>query len=414
LKRLKKYLIHLSDFYMKSIPVEFKNKNGQQLSARLELPLEGKPHSYAIFAHCFTCNKNLNAVRNIARSLSLNGIAVLRFDFTGLGQSGGDFSDTSLSHNVDDIICASDFLNKNYGTPGLLIGHSFGGTAVLIAAAKLEQVKAVVTINSPFDPKHVKHLFTGKIEEIRAQGKAEVSIGGRNFWLREDFIEELDHTNLEDLVRTFDKALLIMHSPQDRIVEIDEAANLYKAARHPKSFVSLDGSDHLISKEEDTVYIGNLIGAWIRKYMPQPQEEVPESERGVMIRTGKDSFTTEIKTGKHFLLADEPESFGGKNLGPTPYDFLLSSLGACTGMTLQMYAKRKKWPLENVFVYLEHGKIYAEDSQESKMIDHISRKIKMEGNLTSEQKQRLLEIAEKCPVHKTLHSLISIDSKLEE
>lgn len=403
---------------MRTIPVNFTNAIGQKLAASLEIPLEGKPIAFAIFAHCFTCNKNLNAVRNISRSLSLNGIAVLRFDFTGLGQSEGEFSETGLSHNVEDILASANFLTKNYKAPTLLIGHSFGGTAVLMAASRIASIKAVVTINSPFDPGHVKHLFENKIEEIKKRGKAKVNIGGRSFYLKDDFINDLDNTDLKSMVKKFKKALLVMHSPQDKIVGIKEAADLYKAAMHPKSFISLDGTDHFISNEEDSIYIGNIIGSWVRKYIPKPEDEPLESERGVMARTGNDSFTTEIKTGKHFLIADEPESFGGKNLGPTPYDFLLSSLGACTGMTLQMYAKRKNWPLENVMVFLEHGKIHAEDSKEKEgrknMIDHISVKIQLEGNISNEQKERLLEIALKCPVHKTLHSEILIDTELKQ
>ncbi len=401
---------------MKTTRVQFANASGQTLSANLEMPLEGNPQAYLIFAHCFTCNKNLNAVRNISRSLSLNGIAVLRFDFTGLGQSEGEFEETSLSHNVGDLESAAAFLAKNFQAPTILLGHSFGGTAVLLAAAKLPAIKAVVTINAPFDPGHVKHLFRSKIEEINKNGKAEVNIGGRSFFLKEDFVRELDSTDLKDTVRKFKKSLLIMHSPQDNTVGIDEAADLYRAAMHPKSFISLDGMDHLISKEEDTIYIGNVVSAWVKKYIPIPKDEPIESERGVMVRTGNKSYTTEIKTGKHFMVADEPESFGGKNLGPTPYDFLLSSLGACTGMTLQMYAKRKNWPLENAIVYLEHGKIHAEDSKEKEgrknMIDHITVKIELEGNLTTEQRDKMLEIAHKCPVHKTLHSEMVIDTKV--
>lgn len=403
---------------MKTIPVQFSNTKGQKLAASLEMPLEGKPNAYLIFAHCFTCSKKFNAVRNISRSLSLNGIAVLRFDFTGLGQSEGEFSETSLSHNVDDIVSAAGYLSENHQAPSVLVGHSFGGTAVLMAASKLKSVKAVVTINSPFDPGHVKHLFKHKVDQILKEGKAEVNIGGSSFYLKDDFIDDLDNTDLTSTVKNFKKALLVMHSPQDKVVGIEEAANLYKAAMHPKSFISLDGTDHLISREVDTIYIGNMIGAWLKKYIPVPKHEPIESERGVMVMTGNSSFTTEIKTGRHFLIADEPESFGGKNLGPTPYDLLLSSLGACTGMTLQMYAKRKNWPLENVFVSLEHGKIHAEDSKEKEgrknMLDHIALKIRLEGNISTEQKERLLEIAYKCPVHKTLHSEIRIDTELND
>lgn len=395
--------------------MNFQNKDGKKLSAILEMPLEGSPYAFAIFAHCFTCNKNFNAVRNISRSLSLNGVGVLRFDFTGLGQSEGEFEETNFSHNVEDILSAAKFLEENYASPSLLIGHSFGGTAALIAAERLDSCEGVVTINAPFDPSHVKHLLNNEIQE---SGKSIIKIEGRPFYLNKEFLLELENFNTANILKRFKKALLIMHSPQDKVVDIKEAAALYKAANHPKSFISLDKVDHLITKEEDSLYIGNLIGAWVKKYVSAPIEEPLESERGVLTRTGENSFTTEIKAGKHFFIADEPISFGGKDLGPTPYDYLLSSLGSCTGITVQMYAARKNWPLENVFVYLEHGKIHAEDyegkDEKKDKLDFINREIALEGKLSKEQKERLIEIANKCPVHKTLHNEIKIQTKLKE
>lgn len=401
---------------MKSFKVIFTNRKGERLSGKLEFPVDQKPYTFAIFAHCFTCNKNLSAIHNISRALSLNGIGVLRFDFTGLGESEGEFEDTDFTSNVEDLVDAAAFLEEKYGPPELIIGHSFGGPAALVAASLISSIKAVVTINSPFEPEHVKHLLGDMQEKIRREGQAMVNIGGRPFSIRKQFLEDIESVDMESLVKGLNKALLIMHSPQDSIVEIRQAATLYETARHPKSFISLDKADHLLSEASDSLYVAEIISSWMRKYISRPAEAPIESERRIAIRTGPDGFTTEIKAGNHAILADEPESMGGKDLGLTPYDLLVSGLGACTGMTLRMYADRKKWPLKNIIVHLEHGKVHFEDSKEEEgkpnMIDHIIREIELEGDLTEEQKQKLLEIANKCPVHKTLHSEISIDTRL--
>lgn len=401
---------------MKSFKVIFTNRKGERLSGKLEFPVDQKPYTFAIFAHCFTCNKNLSAIHNISRALSLNGIGVLRFDFTGLGESEGEFEDTDFTSNVEDLVDAAAFLEEKYGAPELIIGHSFGGPAALVAASLISSIKAVVTINSPFEPEHVKHLLGDMQEKIRREGQAMVNIGGRPFSIRKQFLEDIESVDMESLVKGLNKALLIMHSPQDSIVEIRQAATLYETARHPKSFISLDKADHLLSEASDSLYVAEIISSWMRKYISRPAEAPIESERRIAIRTGPDGFTTEIKAGNHAILADEPESMGGKDLGLTPYDLLVSGLGACTGMTLRMYADRKKWPLKNIIVHLEHGKVHFEDSKEEEgkpnMIDHIIREIELEGDLTEEQKQKLLEIANKCPVHKTLHSEISIDTRL--
>lgn len=401
---------------MNSKKIKFNNKEGQELSASLELPADGKPKTYAIFAHCFTCSKNLSAVVNISRALTLNSIGVLRFDFTGLGQSKGDFAETNFSSNIDDLQRAYDFLKKEYTAPSIIIGHSLGGAAVLAAASKMEKVEAVATIGAPADPVHVSHLFKENIDEIKSKGEATVSIGGRPFKVKEQLLNDLEKSDIARGLKNLNKALLIMHSPQDTIVEVENARKLYENAMHPKSFISLDGADHLLTKKEDSLYVGNVIATWASRYVNFDKETDLESEKRVVTRTGSDGYTTQIKAGSHFLLADEPEEVGGKNLGPTPYDLLVAGLGACTSMTLHMYADRKEWPLEEVKVHLTHDKVHAKDcdhcEETTAKIDEITREIEIIGDLTDEQRSRLMEIADKCPVHKTLHSDISIKSKL--
>jgi len=394
----------------------FTNSTGQQLSGRLDLPADQHPFTYAIFAHCFTCNKNLTAVRTISRALTQNGIGVLRFDFTGLGQSEGEFADTNFASNVEDLVAAADFLKANFGKVELLIGHSFGGAAVLLANSKIESVKAVVTVGAPSEPVHVQHLIGSKKEEIEANGKANVSIGGRPFTIKKQFLEDIQNRNFEEVIHELGTALLVLHSPQDRTVTIDNAAKIYKAARHPKSFVTLDGSDHLMSNKEDSFYAGEMIGCWVKRYVPRPKENPLTTQKQAVVRTGDVGFVTEVVTGNHRFIADEPIEVGGDDFGPTPYDLLVSGLGACTSMTLQMYARRKKWDLQEVTVHLHHQKVHAkdlDDVEDSKgKIDLIERCIEMEGDLSPEQKQRLLEIADRCPVHRTLHGEIVVKTEL--
>lgn len=402
---------------MRTTKVNFTNSQGETLAARLEIPADSHPHTYALFAHCFTCNKNLTAVRNIARALTQEGFAVLRFDFTGLGESEGDFADTNFSSNIEDLVQAATFLKEKFEAPKLLIGHSLGGAAVLAARQHIPSVQAVATVGAPYEPTHVSHLFESSLDEIKEDGVAKVNIGGRGFTIKKQFIEDLEKLHGEHSpIRDLNAALLVMHSPQDRIVEVSNATSIYKAAKHPRSFISLDGADHLLMKNADSLYVGDVIATWVKRYIEIPKDEDLKTPKQVVVRIGESGFTTDIKAGNHSLTADEPFDVGGNDFGPTPYDLLTSGLGACTAMTLRMYADRKKWDLQEVRVHLEHGKVYSDDSGDvetkPKQIDQIERVIELEGNLDDKQRQRLLEIANKCPVHKTLHSEVLITSKL--
>ncbi len=390
---------------MKYKKISFKNKSDVELSAQLDFPIQKVPAAYAVFAHCFTCSKNLKSVDNISRALTNKGIAVLRFDFTGLGQSSGDFSDTNFSSNLSDIEAAYEFLEENYQAPQILVGHSLGGAAVLNVASRLAEVRAVATIGAPSTPEHVRHLLKNGEEELKKEGVAEVNIGGRTFKMKKQFLDDLEERSGSDEIRNLGRSLLILHSPQDKIVSIDNASEIYLQAKHPKSFITLDKADHLLLKEGDAMYAGEVIASWASRYLDiQEQELQPEGE--VKVRTGSKGFTTEITAGRHQLVADEPSSVGGADLGPSPYGYLLSALGACTAMTLRMYADHKKLNLEEVEVKLTHDKVHVEDGSSSESssgkIDEIKRYIRLQGDLTDEQRKRLIEIADRCPVHKTI------------
>ena len=396
--------------------VVFENPKGEELSGYLELPLNQEPHSFVLFSHCFTCNKNFFAVKNIARALSRNGYGVLRFDFTGLGESEGDFSDTNFSGNVEDLVAAAEFLKSDYSAPELLVGHSLGGAAAIFAAAMLPEVKAVATIASPSTPQHVRHLLKSGISEIKENGMAQVDLGGRSFTIKEQFLKDLETKELKTLIRELDVALLIMHAPQDSVVGIQNAEELYQNARHPKSFVSLDGADHLLSNAVDSEYAGEVIASWASRYLSIPQPEELQTEFEVVANLGEEGFTTQLRAGKHYFLADEPEKAGGNGFGPTPYDYISAALAACTSMTIQMYARRKKWPLKNVETHVNHQKSHARDCENcernSAKIDLFERRIEIEGNLDDDQRTKILEIADKCPVHRTLHNKITIKTAL--
>ncbi len=399
---------------MRSERFEFPNGKGEKLAAQLDLPL-GEPTAFALFAHCFTCGKDILAARRIAERLSMHGIATLRFDFTGLGASEGEFANTHFSSNADDLVAAADHLRRMYGPPAILIGHSLGGAAVLAAAHRIEEARAVVTIAAPFDPGHVTGLFRENVDTIREQGEIEVQLAGRPFRIRRDFLDDVAAQNLKEHVAHLRKALLIFHSPVDELVGIDNASQIFVAAKHPKSFVSLDDADHLLSRKTDAIYVADLIAAWSDRYLDRPESVAKaESDLGVVVvrETGAGLYQQEIMSGPHRFLADEPVRVGGQDTGPGPYDLLLAGLGACTSMTLRLYAERKDIALERVTVRLSHDKIHAEDCAECETragtIDRIDRKITLEGALSPEEHKRLIDIADKCPVHRTLKSEIDI------
>ncbi len=403
---------------MKQIRLKIVNNQGLELGANLRLPVNGKADTLAIFAHCFTCNKNLTAIRNISQALTTNKIGVLSFDFTGLGESEGDFSDTNFSSNVSDLVVVAKYLKEHYQVPQILIGHSLGGAAVIQAALQLPEIKAVITIGAPADLPHVTNLFKEDLEKIKESGQATVDIGGRPFTIKQQFIDDLNNNPASEVLKNLNKALLIMHSPQDTIVNIENASIIYQHAKHSKSFISLDGADHLLSDKNDSLYVGKMIAHWASRYIDTPDDHEISSESQILTRTGKDGYVTDILAGKHHLLADEPISVGGTDLGPDPYDLLLSSLGACIGMTLRMYADRKQWPLEEVKVHLQHEKRHCADSQDcekpTSKLDHIDKVIELHGNLDKTQRERLLEISGRCPVHRTLNAEIVINSSLAD
>ena len=390
--------------------IRFQARHGNQLTGRLEMPPGGLWRATAVFAHCFTCSKDIRAARSITRALAQAGYAVLRFDFTGLGESEGDFTDTSFSSNLDDLEDASNWLTEQYEAPQLLLGHSLGGTAVLAVAERLDSVRALATIGAPSSPEHVLKQFGDNLEKIEEHGRAEVELAGRSFHIRRDFIEDARNHDLAGRLRKLRRALLIMHAPQDRVVHIDNAEQIYQAALHPKSFVSLDDADHLLSNPADAEYAARVISAWAGRFL---EPHVEESNQGVRVSGRSDQgFLCHVQAGDHTLLADEPEDKGGTNQGPDPYDYLASALGSCTVMTLNMYARHKKLSLERVSCEVHHSKVHAEDcadcESKSGKVDQLHRVIHLEGDLDEAQKKRLLEIADRCPVHRSLNKEIRI------
>lgn len=398
---------------------QFTGEGGHQLAAALELP-DGEPAAYALFAHCFTCGKDTLAAKRISGALAATGIAVLRFDFTGLGSSEGDFANSTFTSNVADLVRAADHLRQLRTAPSILIGHSLGGAAILAAAGRIPEAKAVVTIAAPSDPAHVTGLFSEHLDSIRAQGEVEVSLARRPFRIKREFLDDIAEQELMKDITGLHKALLVMQSPVDDTVGIDNATKIFVAARHPKSFVSLDHADHLLTKPADALYAADVIAAWASRYIdtakPAKAMDLAEEPRRVVVQeTRKSKFNQAITVGPHHLVADEPVAAGGEDAGPGPYDFLLAGLGACTSMTMRLYADRKSLPLDRVTVTLKHSKIYAKDCAECEtrdgMLDQIERDIAIDGALDAEQRKKLMEIADKCPVHRTLTSEIRIVTK---
>ncbi|MBR9651611.1 bifunctional alpha/beta hydrolase/OsmC family protein [Thalassovita aquimarina] len=403
---------------MKSERLTFTGHDGSTLAARLDLP-EGKVCATALFAHCFTCSKDIPAARRISSRLAAQGIAVLRFDFTGLGHSEGEFANTNFTTNVADLILAARALEDRLMAPQLLIGHSLGGAAVLKAAGDIPGARAVATIGAPFDPAHVAENFGAKVDEIRQQGRAQVKLVGREFTICDHFLDDIAAQKMGPAIRAMKKALLVMHAPRDTVVGIENAAEIFAAAMHPKSFVTLDDADHLITREADAEYAADTIATWAGRYIDMVEEDFPEHAPDGVIRVSEadaSGFLQDVNiAGKHHMLADEPQAMGGTDLGPNPYQFLAAGLGACTAMTLRIYARHKNLPLEHVSVEITHDKRHGEEIDPDKgagKVDVFRREIRLVGELSDTERQSLLRIADKCPVHKTLHNASVIETVL--
>ena len=405
--------------------ITFKGASGDALAARLDLP-EGELMAYALWAHCFSCTKDIFAASRVAQGLTARGIAVFRFDFTGLGASEGDFANTNFSSNVGDLVAAADYMRNNLAAPKLLIGHSLGGAAVLVAASKVKEAVAVITIGAPADPAHVAKHFQKERAEIVAKGEAEVLLVGRPFRIKKQFLDDIENTKLERAIGGMRKALLVFHSPIDAIVSIDNAGRIFQAAKHPKSFVSLDDADHLLSRKADAVYVADVIAAWAARYLgtagaaAEMVATLPAAAPGTVVvaETGTGKFANAVSVGgRHALKADEPVEQGGTDTGPSPYDYVLAGLGACKAMTMRLYAERKGIPMTRARVTLRHDKIHAEDCADCEtkqgMIDRIDVEISIDGVIDEATRKRIAEIAERCPVHRTLTNEIKIESRLK-
>lgn len=400
----------------------FQGANGEELSARLDLPA-GPIRGYALFAHCFTCSKDVLAARRIAQGLAGEGLAVVRFDFTGLGSSSGDFANTNFSSNVEDLLAAVAHMRATLAAPKILIGHSLGGAAVLAAAPDIEEVAAVVTVGAPADVDHVLHNLGTSLDDVKTQGEAQVTLGGRPFTMKRQFVEDALGYKLEERIKALRKPLLVLHAPLDDVVSIDNASKIFTQAKHPKSFISLDDADHLLSRPEDGAYAASIISAWASKYIPThaPTADGNPAEAVIAAETGLGKFQNTITIGAHHLLADEPKSVGGLDTGPGPYDFVSAALAACTSMTLRIYAEHKKVDLGRIEVEVRHGKVPADHCTDcgevaegrSGKIDRFERIIRVEGDVPSQTRDKIAEIADKCPVHKTLEAGAAVATKVD-
>jgi len=395
--------------------IRFRNRAGLELAGNLELPPGGIWQATALFAHCFTCTRNIKAARNITQALAEAGFAVMRFDFTGLGESEGDFADTTFSSNLDDLEDAAAWMGEALAAPQLLVGHSLGGAAVLAVAERLNSVHAVATLAAPAGPDHVLRQFGADLETIEREGSAEVQLAGRPFRIRKDFVDDAREHSLDERLRQLRRALLVLHAPGDKTVSVENAQKIFASALHPKSFVSLDDADHLLSRDADSRYAGNVIAAWARRFL---ELDEPEPSDGARV-TGRtiDKFLCRVQAGSHALVADEPAANGGDDLGPDPYKYLAAALGSCTVMTLNMYARHKGLDVERVTCEVGHDRIHAEDCDDcestSGKIDRLTRLIRIEGELSDDQRHRMLEIADRCPVHRTLENEIRVETRLD-
>jgi putative redox protein len=407
---------------MRSERITFPNGHGQMLAGRIDYPVSGEPLAYALYAHCFTCNKNLRAIGRITQTLALHGIATLRFDFTGLGESEGDFADTNFTSSVDEYRRAADYLAEHHAAPEVLIGHSLGGAVALAAAPSIASARAVVAIAAPANPEHIKRHIARDLDAIEAEGAADVLVAGRPFTIRQQLIDDVERIDLANDIARLRRPLLVLHSPIDNTVGVENALEILDSAKHPKSFISLDNADHLISVDADARYVAEVICSWANRYttgdltahaQPDFLTDVP---RSVTVARTEQGYRTDVVANGFALVADEPTSVGGTNTGPTPYDYLLTALGSCTSMTLRMYADRKEWPLETVTVRLTHHKVHVRDcaqcESEAGFVDHIDREITVTGPLDADQQRRLGEIADRCPVHKTLHGEVVVNNRL--
>jgi len=394
---------------------EFQGHDGNSLSALLETP-DGELRATALFAHCFTCGKDIAAASRISRALVKRGYAVMRFDFTGLGNSDGDFANTNFSSNVADLVSAAEHLAERGLSPALLIGHSLGGTAVLNAAHQIPTCLGVVTIGAPVDAKHVCAQFSCDIKTIEAQGEATVELAGRSFTIRKQFLDDIKQTSAEHLAN-LQPALLVLHSPLDQVVSINEAERIYRAAKHPKSFVSLDSADHLLSRAADAEYVAEITAAWASRWLMDTRLDERPAVIDGELRVGEidHRFMIDVLSDSHRWIADEPKKVGGQNAGPDPYEHLLAAVGTCTAMTLRMYAERKKWPLDNAGVILRHSREHQADCADcdaaTAKLDVIERDITLTGELDDKQRKRLMQIADMCPVHRTLTGQLEIRTR---
>jgi putative redox protein len=401
---------------MQQIRIEFPNADGEVLSAALAMPDRETPVGFVLFAHCFTCGKNIAAASRISRALTAHGFAVLRFDFTGLGNSEGDFANTNFSSNVEDLLAAADFLRSSYSAPVLMIGHSLGGAAVLAAADRVPECRAVCTIGAPATPGHLLQKL--KPDSSANPSTYTIQVGERSFPIRQQFVEDLSEDQVSEKLTKLKRALLVIHAPLDNVVSIDEAGKIFQQAKHPKSFVSLDGGDHLVSRAEDAEYVADVISAWVKRYIPPPvQTDRKDVATGhILVGEANKKFLRQVSSDDHAWVADEPKKVGGDNLGPDPYEHLLAALGTCTSMTIRMYANHKGIPLDDIDVTLDHIREHATDCEDcdtpAARLDVLSRTIRLEGDLTEQQRTRLLQIADRCPVHKTLTGDIHIRTEL--